>query len=78
MFRLACASRVVRAIAGEHGFTAVSLWEPVNAGRPFEDLGPTEVAVRVQDSKGRELHITAGELRAREARPVPCIIEESE
>ena len=71
MFRLACASKAVRAIAGEHGFTAVSLWEPVNAGRPFEDLGSTEVAVRVQDAKGQTLEITAGELRAREARPAP-------
>jgi len=53
-------------IAGQHGFTAVSLWEPVNAGRPFEDLRPDEVAVRVQDAKGRTLEITAGELRARE------------
>ena len=75
MFRLSCASRAVRAIASEHGFTAVSLWEPMNAGRPFEDLRDDETAVRVQDAKGRELCITAGELRAR-ARPARAIIEE--
>ena len=76
MFRLACASKAVRAIASEHGFTAVSLWEPVNAGTRFEDLRPDEVAVRVRDSKGRTLGITAGELRARETRPRAALIEQ--
>jgi len=65
MFRLACASKAVRAIAGQHGFTAVSLWEPVNAGLCLADMRPDQVAVRVQDAKGRTLEITAGELRAR-------------
>jgi len=63
-------------IAGQHGFTAVSRWEPVNAGLCLEDMRPDQVAVRVQNSKGQTLEITAGELRAREARPVPAVIEQ--
>ena len=62
MFRLSCASKAVRAIAREHGFTAASLWEPVNVGRSFWAMGPDEVCVRVWDSKGRELLITVREL----------------
>jgi len=63
MFWLSCASKAVRAIAREHGFTAASLWEPVNAGRGFWDMPADMVCVRVRDAKGRTLDITAGELR---------------
>ncbi len=62
MFRLSCASKAVRQIAAEHGFSAVSQWEAMNAGRSFWDMHPEMVAVRVKDSSGRVLEITAGEL----------------
>lgn len=62
MFPITTASRAIRAGARRRGLRPAR-WEPRNAGRAAWDLRDDEVVAIVFDAEGRQLRITAGDLR---------------